>query len=83
MLSHLGYTDANADEFDWTADYVCECSDGSSASCDDVASCGANDYVRRYIEVTIARDYSPVFDYAVFADSINLTGFVRLQVDGL
>jgi hypothetical protein len=79
-------------DYEYEAEYMCQCEDAVPQECpaeaaaeEDVESedlCpDSGDYMRRFIEVSLGRNYSPLFDYPGLPSSIHLQGQVRLQVN--
>lgn len=62
-----------------TSEFSCECSDGVAQQCP--VSCGSEDYQRRFVTVTAARDYEPLFPYPLVSQSLDLQAAIRVRVD--
>lgn len=59
---------------------VCECNDGTSVDCT-TGDCGANDYVRRFVEATIANTYDIMIPIPGINNSITYSKSMRLQIE--
>lgn len=84
LPSNLDLTEDTVDEsLSYTANYYCECVDGDVVECD--GTCGDEEdddsYMRRYLEVRLSMNHEPLLYYPGLGRSINLGGFVRLQVE--
>lgn len=66
--------------YDVSSDRICTCSDGVAQSCDNV-TCGSGDYSRQYVQVTINRSYTTVFDYPGIPSNMSLSGSARMRLD--
>lgn len=63
-----------------TSDTVCTCQDGEEVECTG-SSCGIVDYTRRFIVVSINKEYETFMSYPGLPDSLNITKTIRLQVE--
>lgn len=77
--SNLNLTAEQMESVEVTAEYVCECNEGEGVDC--AGSCGPDDYMRRYLEVSLDMSYQPSFPYPGLPDDMDLGGFVRLQIN--
>lgn len=68
-----------AGEVDSDVAYVCECADGVEVACD--ATCDDDDYLRRFINVSLQKNHEALISYPGLSDNINLQGHVRLQAN--
>lgn len=80
VVSYYDQAGTDAGLYDVSSERVCTCSDGVAQSCSAV-SCGSGDYSRQYVEVTINRTYTTLFDYPGIPHSINLAGSARMRLD--
>jgi Flp pilus assembly protein TadG len=81
VISLSNLSDLNTNPVTVTAQLACACRDETVvADCTDADACGANDYTRQFIEVTLSRTYTPIMPYPGLPDSVTLGGSVRMQL---
>ncbi len=66
-------------EIDVQTDFECECDDGIVDVCP--ANCAAGTYERRFVSVSLAGTYAPLFSYGPFLDSFDMVASVRTRTD--
>jgi len=69
----------NFEDITVTSAFECECADGAVLSCP--ASCGSDDYQRRYVLVSGTGSYSSLFPYPGIPQSITISTQSRVRVD--
>ncbi|PJB71095.1 MAG: hypothetical protein CO093_06035 [Alphaproteobacteria bacterium CG_4_9_14_3_um_filter_47_13] len=78
LESSLGLTEDNIDTVTVDISYTYECDDPADPA-DEDTDCGVGDYLRRYVNVVISRNYETLIPYPGLSDSLNLNGTARLQ----
>lgn len=88
LPSSLGLSEENIDTLTTRVEYICECIDGDPVDCDmdcgDVSGGSDSDedtYMRRYMELTLTKQHTPLISYPGLSEAMTLGGFVRLQVE--
>lgn len=66
-------------QIDVDTELACECADGVPLVCP--ASCGADDYQRRFINITINGTFNSLFPYPGLPEEMSLAGYARMRVD--
>lgn len=79
MISMAKLDAADVSGLSATAAYGCECSDGSNASANCVATPACSSNVVKYVQVTASANYSPILPYPGIPSSISLSRTVRLR----
>lgn len=64
-----------------SSDYVCTCADGAVIECSGGSCPTQGDYMRRYYQVTLDMDYTPVFIYPGLPDVLAMRGHAILRVN--
>ncbi len=72
------FTPAALDETTVTRQFICECAEGEIVHC--TTNCGADDYLRQFVEITLQRPHQTIFPYPWIAGRLSHESFVRLQV---
>lgn len=80
VVSYYDAKGTNDGAYDVNSERICTCSNGMAQSCSAI-SCGSGDYSRQYVEVTINRTYTTLFDYPGIPHTINLKGSARMRLD--
>lgn len=75
---------ANVDQNQLSVTYTppqlqCECSDGSSVSCSNNATCPTGDYKRGFMSVSVTATYQPIISWPGIAANKTMTGSARIQ----
>jgi len=84
LLSNMTDIATDIATMDVVAEFVCECRDATEVDCDTDdpgGVCDEDDYMRRFIEVSLTKDYEPILPYPGLPESIDLAGVVRLQMN--
>jgi Flp pilus assembly pilin Flp len=87
LQSRLQNIENYVDEMNIVTDFVCECRDGTEVDCDTDdpgGVCDEDDYMRRFIEVTLATTYDPLMPYpGITGDNGNIAlgGTARMQLE--
>lgn len=68
----------NPEEITVSSSFSCECADGTPQACP--LECGADDYQRRFVTVSVDAAFTPLFPYPGTND-VNLQGLARMRVD--
>lgn len=63
-----------------TSVYECECADGVVSECPAVCV-DVGDYSRRFVDVVLTSQFTPLFPYPGIPDAIDLQGQARMRVD--
>ncbi|MFQ5784776.1 MAG: TadE/TadG family type IV pilus assembly protein [Alphaproteobacteria bacterium] len=66
------------EELNVSTSVFCECADGSAIVC--TATCTGNQPPRRFVDVTVDKNYQMVFSYPGFGNSTTLTGQATVRV---
>lgn len=71
--------DGNYNAITVASEFVCACSDGVAQECP--LNCGSNDTQRRYVNVDISGDFTPIIPYQGISTQMTIESSVRLRVD--